>query len=91
MNAKRSKKFLLPSLTSGIVAAFLILTSPAFRAQDKDTLWTLVKAQDNSIVVNWDKSHPWDQQLSAPQGADLVAEYQSGKVWCNCPGSREQP
>jgi len=74
MNSRQLKRFLSRTIVS--IAAALLLSSPASRAQDKDTLWTLVTARGSNIAVTWDKRHPWDQQLST-QSADLVAEYQT--------------
>ncbi len=61
--------------------AALALVWISLFAQDKQTVWTKVIGTGNSIVVNWDKKHPWDAILAA-RGAELVAEYrqQNGEI-----------
>jgi hypothetical protein len=43
-------------------------------AQDKDTVWTKATGQGATIVLSWDKNHPWAADLSA-RGAMLMAKY----------------
>ena len=67
----------MPHLPVRRVAAAAIacvaLSSP-LPAQDKDTLWTKVAAQNKTVTLSWDKDHPWDMTLTA-QGPELMARY----------------
>lgn len=60
------------SIGSTITVVFL--ASVFSMAQDKDTLWTKVTAEGNTVSVVWDKHHPWDAEISA-RGLQLVAKY----------------
>src|SRR5687768_1739672 len=43
-------------------------------AQGRDTLWTRAVGEGSTIVLTWDKDHPWDKQLASNR-ASLVARY----------------
>ena len=50
------------------------LVCPRLEAADRQTMFTTVEGDGNSIRLEWDKKHPWDAELSS-RGATLMAEY----------------
>ena len=70
----RTPRIILRAAGAAALAAFATLTAVA--AQDRDTLFTRITAEGNTVTLKWDKDHPWDKQL-ATSGAELFAEYRS--------------
>jgi hypothetical protein len=56
-----------------IVLTLITASSPAL-AQDRDTLWTKIIAEERVVSLSWDKDHPWDAQLTKA-GATLMVKY----------------
>jgi hypothetical protein len=74
MTPSTRARLVLRATCAAAVAALATLT--AVVAQDRDTLFTRVTAEGNTVALKWDKDHPWDKQL-ASSGAELFAEYRS--------------
>jgi hypothetical protein len=74
MMCRARARTILRAAGAAAFAAFATIT--AVMAQDRDTLFTRVTAEGNTVALKWDKDHPWDKQL-ASSGAELFAEYRS--------------